>query len=219
MIQLSKVNKHYGSSQNRIRATDDISLKIAAKEFVVITGPSGSGKTTLLNLIGGMTQPTSGEILVSNRDILAMADAELCLFRAETIGFVFQFPTLFPTLNVIENVHLPRRFSKKTVDEDYAMGLLQKIGLAERNEAYHFELSEGQKQRVCIARALVNKPSLLLCDEPTGDLDSDHEAVIMEMMAHANANGATVLMTTHNLALKSAASRTFHIENGRIVEN
>ncbi len=218
MIRLNKVNKHYGPQKNRIRAADDISLKIAPSDSVVITGASGSGKTTLLNLIGGMTQPNSGQIHVLGRDILAMSDVALCRFRAETIGFVFQFPTMFPTLNVIENVLLPSRFSKKAADEDYANALLNKAGLGDRKEAYHFELSEGQKQRVCIARALVNKPSLLLCDEPTGDLDPETETIIMEMIAHANTEGATILLTTHNPALKAAASRTLSIECGRIVE-
>ncbi len=218
MIRLTNVNKHYRAGENTVRAADDISLQVAPQEFVVILGPSGSGKTTLLNLIGGMTQPKSGQIHVSNRDIIAMGDKERSRFRADTIGFVFQFPALLPTLNAIENVRLPGRFSKRPLNQDDAEALLQKVGLGDRLDAYHFELSEGQKQRVCIARALVNKPKLLLCDEPTGDLDKETETIIMALVKKANRDGTTVLLTTHNLALQAAASRTLRIEDGRILE-
>jgi ABC-type lipoprotein export system ATPase subunit len=216
MIALEEVSKHYGAGDNVIRAADGVSLVIEEGEFVVITGYSGSGKTTLLNLIGGMTLPTTGGIAVAGRDILAMSQAELSRFRAETIGFIFQFSTIFPTLNALENVRLPRLFSSAGDDEARARELLEAVGLADRHGAFHFELSEGQKRRVCIARALMNGPRILLCDEPTGDLDPETEETIMRMIEAEHARGATVVLTTHNLELEGRASRGVRIDRGRI---
>ncbi|MCP4605800.1 MAG: ABC transporter ATP-binding protein [Proteobacteria bacterium] len=201
-----------------MRAADNVTLKIDSGEFAIITGHSGSGKTTLLNLIGGMTLPSSGRISVAGQDILGMADAQLSRFRAEKVGFVFQFPTVFPTLNALDNISLPRRFAALSDDRARAGELLEQVGLGERAGAYHFELSEGQKRRVCIARALINEPAVLLCDEPTGDLDPETEEVIMNMISEANKQGATVAMTTHNPALRSRATRNLKIEGGRVVE-
>ncbi|MCP4676129.1 MAG: ABC transporter ATP-binding protein [Deltaproteobacteria bacterium] len=216
MIRLEKISKRYGEGDNVIRAAEDVTLEIEEGEIVVITGYSGSGKTTLLNLMGGMTRPLAGSIHVSGRDIFAMTEAELSRFRAETVGFVFQFATIFPTLNALDNVRLPRLFSSRGDDEARARELLMQVGLGDRTQAFHFELSEGQKRRVCIARALMNAPKILLCDEPTGDLDPDTEEVIMNMISKAHAKGATVVMTTHNPKLKSRATRNLRIESGRV---
>jgi len=217
VIRLEKISKHYGEGDNVIKAAKDVTLEIDEGEFVVITGYSGSGKTTLLNLMGGMTRPLAGGIQVAGRDILSMSEAMLSRFRGEIIGFVFQFSTIFPTLNALDNIRLPRLFWSGDDDETLARELLEQVGLGDRTEAFHFELSEGQKRRVCIARALMNSPKILLCDEPTGDLDPDTEEVIMDMISKAHAEGATVVMTTHNMALKSRATRSLHIEAGRVV--
>jgi len=216
MIRATNLKKYYGSAENLIRAVDDASLEVSTGEFVAITGHSGSGKSTLLNLIGGMTYPDSGEINVAGRNVLALPDAELSDFRARTIGFIFQFQSMLPTLDALENVQLPLLFTRRKHGRQAALSLLGDMGLKDRIHAYSHELSAGQQRRVGIARALVNEPALLLCDEPTGDLDLETEAIIMDIINRANQNGATVLMTTHNPALCAFAVRTFTMENGRI---
>lgn len=217
MVRLTQVRKHYGAGASVIRAVDDVSLEVSDGEFIVITGPSGSGKTTLLNLVGGMTRPDSGSIEVKGADMLAMPDAELSRFRARTIGFAFQFQSMIPTLNAIDNVRLPLMFARRDDGPDEAEKLLAGVELGDRSRAFAHELSAGQQRRVCIARALVNRPSLLLCDEPTGDLDPETERVIMVMIAAANREGTTVMMTTHNLSLERYASRTLRMRSGRIL--
>ncbi len=218
MIKLEQVGKSYGQGEAMIDAVREASLEVGADEFVVATGPSGSGKTTLLNLIGGMTRPDHGQVAVAGKDLAAMSDAELSRFRAKTIGFVFQFQSMLPTLNAIDNVRLPLTFAGTKDDGGRAESLLTEVGLGERMEAYSHELSAGQQRRVGIARAMINQPSLLLCDEPTGDLDPESEAVIMAMLAQAHQNGAAVLMTTHNHALRSFATRTLMVAGGQIKE-
>lgn len=217
MILLEKVSKHYSIGRDVIRAADDVSLEVGDSEFVVITGPSGSGKTTLLNLIGGMTRPQSGRVIVAGRDIFSMPDAELSRFRARTMGFAFQFQSMLPTLTAIDNLRIPSLFTGGRDDEEKAaLSLLENVGLSDRAQAFSHELSAGQQRRVCIARALINNPSILLCDEPTGDLDPETETVIMDMIKGANRSGATVIMTTHNRALRSYATRSLRIKAGRI---
>jgi putative ABC transport system ATP-binding protein len=218
MIRLGNICKSYGRGADLIRAADQVTLTVGDGEFVVITGPSGSGKTTLLNLIGGMTRPDAGDIEVAGHDLSAMTDAALSRLRARAIGFVFQFQSMMPTLSALENVLLPFAFAGKTHDEELARSLLAKVGLADRLSAYARELSAGQQRRVCIARALVAAPALLLCDEPTGDLDPDTETVIMDVLAAANKAGATVLLTTHNRELRSYGSRSLNMKMGRIME-
>ena len=217
MIRLADVKKYYGSGDNIIRAVDDISLEVDAGEFLMITGPSGSGKTTLLNLIGGMTRPDTGEVEINKKDLLSMSDKELSRFRAASIGFAFQFQSMLPYLSAIENIALPLMFTHGG-EEVNAKSLLKKVGLADREDAYAHELSSGQQRRICIARALVNRPMLLLCDEPTGDLDPETENVIMEVISEANKEGATIFMTTHNPGLRGYASRSLRIEAGIMVD-
>ncbi len=217
MIRMRNVNKYYGDENSRIYAAHDVSVDIKDKDFIIITGPSGSGKTTLLNLVGGMTRPDSGEILVNNADLGSMNDAELSIYRARTIGFIFQFQSMIPALTVIENILFPSLFHKTETGVEDALALITRLGLSGREKSYARELSTGQQRRVCIARALINKPSLLLCDEPTGDLDEENEKLIMEMIAGANESGATVLMVTHNNGLKSYAGRLFRTDDGRLI--
>jgi putative ABC transport system ATP-binding protein len=194
-----------------------VTLAITAGEFVVITGPSGSGKTTLLNLIGGMTRPDAGTVRVAGQDLGGLSDAALSRLRGRSIGFVFQFSSLLTTLTAIENTRLPLMLSGRD-DEAAARALLARAGLAGRELAYAHELSAGQQRRVGLARALVTAPALLLCDEPTGDLDPETESAIMELLAAANQDGATVIITTHNQSLRSYAGRALNIEAGRVRE-
>ncbi len=219
MIKANGIKKYYGSDNNAIRAVDDVSFEIGKGDFAVITGHSGSGKSTLLNLIGGMTWPDEGELTVAGQNMLNMSDVKVSHFRAHTIGFIFQFQSMISTLNVIENVKLPLMFTDEKNGNDTAQRLLEKVGLKDRAHAYVHELSAGQQRRVGIARALINSPDLLLCDEPTGDLDTETETIIMDMIANANKNGTTVFMTTHNLALRSYATKTFTIKNGWVIQD
>lgn len=219
MISLRKAEKRYGEGDNLIRACAGVSLEVGRGEFVVITGPSGSGKTTLLNLVGGMTFPDAGEVIVGAKNLGSLPDKEMSLFRARTMGFVFQFQSMLPTLTALENVALPLVFAGRGEEKNRAVELLGSVGLAERAEAYSHELSAGQEQRVCIARALANQPALLLCDEPTGDLDPATESVIMGLLAGSHSDGATVLMTTHNYSLRDWGSRSLRMEAGEVFED
>ena len=218
MIDIKNVKKYYGSRKNAIRAIDDVSLHVSKGEFVVVTGPSGSGKTTFLNLIGGMTSPDSGEIIVSGQNIHHMKDNALSVFRADHLGFIFQFQSMVPTLNTLENVLLPKMFSRNGKHHPSPESLLEKVGLADRMNAFAHELSAGQKRRVSIARALVNAPEILICDEPTGDLDPETESVIMALICQANQDGATIILTTHNHQLRKMGHRNYRIINGKIFE-
>jgi putative ABC transport system ATP-binding protein len=217
MIRLSGVSKSYGRGEGLIRAVDEAGLEVAAGEFVMIAGPSGSGKTTLINLIAGLTRPDRGEVWVAGKNIHALKEPDRSRFRAKTIGLVFQFQSLLPALNALENVRLPLRFAGKPDDEARARSLLSRVGLADRVLAYAHELSAGQQRRVGIARALIVQPALLLCDEPTGDLDPETESAIMGLIAEAHHQGTTVLMATHNVALRSRATRQLRINHGRLM--
>jgi putative ABC transport system ATP-binding protein len=216
MISLTGVSKHYGAAANEIRAIDDISLQVPQGEFLILIGHSGSGKTTLLNLIAGMTRPDRGQIEITGQDILCLSDAQLAHFRAASIGFVFQFQSMISTLTALDNVRLPALFCRHRSERVDAIAMLARVGLAGREHAYAHELSLGQQRRVGIARALFSRPSLLLCDEPTGDLDPETEQVIMELIGQANQDGATVVMATHNHDLCAYATRVLCMDHGRI---
>lgn len=215
MISLNEVSKHYGKGANEIRAVDDISLNIKQGEFLILIGRSGSGKTTLLNLIAGMTRPDRGRIEIAGKDILAMSDAETAHFRSAVIGFVFQFQSMISTLTALDNVMLPALFGRRAPGRDEAIAMLERVGLSEREHAYAHELSIGQQRRVGIARALFCKPSLLLCDEPTGDLDPETEQDIMGLISQANKDGATIVMATHNHDLCESSDRVLRMDRGR----
>lgn len=222
MIRLLNVKKYYGTWTHVICAVDGVSLTITKGEFAIITGRSGSGKSTLLNLMCGMTRPDEGAIRITGIDILAIPDHELSKFRAHHIGLVFQFQSMLSMYNALENVCLPGIFrgdSRDAKSRERAEDLLESVGLKSRADAYVHELSAGQQRRVGIARALFNSPCLLLCDEPTGDLDRETEKIIMVILSEANKKGTTVVMTTHNLDLRAYASKTFSMENGFITED
>jgi len=222
MITLANVTKVYelgkGSS---VTAVSDVSLEIAAGEFVAIVGRSGSGKTTLLNLAAGLARPTSGHVTLDGVELWTLGDQQQSLFRNKNIGFVFQFPSLLPTLTVIENVFLPTGFGSNghgTKPRDRAKELLASVGLADKLSAYPRQLSAGQQQRAVIARSLINQPRALLADEPTSNLDERTEAEIMTLFHDLHASlGLTIVLVTHTRQLVSPEMRTIEMAEGRIV--
>jgi ABC-type lipoprotein export system ATPase subunit len=219
MIRIEAATKTYAlGSGAEITAVQDVDLEVARGEFLVITGRSGAGKTTLLNLAAGLTRPTSGRVLWDGTDLWALADVRRSALRNRQIGFVFQFPSLLPFLTVLENVVLPTAFGPSRRDPDIpgrAAALLQQVGLADRRNAYPRQLSAGQQQRVVIARALINRPQVLLADEPTTNLDPETEREIMELFGEIQATGElTVLMVTHAPYLVPQASLVVEMAGG-----
>lgn len=219
ILELQNVEKIYGEKANRVNALRDINLLVEEGEFASIVGTSGSGKSTLLNLIGGLDSPTKGKIFVKNREIGSLSRKELTIFRRRNIGFVFQNYSLMPVLNVYDNVALPVTFDRgRHINRKYIEELLQELGIWDKRRKYPSELSGGQQQRVAIARALVNKPHVLLCDEPTGNLDSATTIEVMGLLkASCRKYCQTILMVTHNEAIAQTCDRVIHIEDGRIV--
>jgi len=222
MIAFDKVTKIYPLTRDmRVTAVHDISLQVSPGEFVVVTGRSGSGKTTLLNLAAGLTQPTSGRILLDGQDLWQMSDRQRSLLRAQKVGFVFQFPSLLPSLTVQENVALPAIFrpdDARPDASDRARKLLDQVGLAPKAGVYPRQLSAGQQQRVVIARALFNQPEVLLADEPTSDLDEQTEHEIMDLFAQIHAQtGLTVVLVTHTTQLVSYGTRAVRMAEGQLL--
>jgi putative ABC transport system ATP-binding protein/lipoprotein-releasing system ATP-binding protein len=223
MIAVHDVTKVYTlSRENRVLAVDRVSLDIRSGEFVVITGRSGSGKTTLLNLMSGLTPPTSGRVEYEGVDLWTLKDRQQSLLRNQKFGFIFQFPSLLPSLTTLENTILPTVFGDNhahTETTERAVELLETVGLGEKLGALPRQLSAGQQQRVVVARALLNQPEILLADEPTSDLDEQTEREIMDLFAEIHAEtGVTVLMVTHSTDLIRYGTRSIRMANGRIVE-
>ncbi|MHB1391003.1 MAG: ABC transporter ATP-binding protein [Thermoleophilia bacterium] len=215
MIELKQATKTYQSGGATIKAVDGVSLTLDEGDFVTIVGHSGSGKTTLVSLMGGLTRPSSGQVLIDGTDIWSVDKDALARLRGERIGFCFQFASLIPTLNCLDNVRLPVAFAGGGKGgSGRAMRLLEKVGLADKAAAYPAELSGGQQRRVAIARALVNEPRIILADEPTGDLDEATEADIMDLFQEVNRNGATVVMVTHSSLLAHRARRIYSMADG-----
>jgi putative ABC transport system ATP-binding protein len=222
MIALRSVRKVYGRGETEVCALSAVSLDISEGEFVSVVGPSGSGKSTLLHLLGGLDQPTSGEIVIGGTPISGMTDDEITIFRRRKIGFVFQFFNLLPTLTAEENVALPLLLDGcawRTVRPNVE-AVLEQVGLGRRRSHRPDELSGGEMQRVAIARALVIDPLLILADEPTGNLDSRTGEQILELIHDANRNrGATVLLVTHDARAASYGTRTVTMQDGAIVQD
>jgi putative ABC transport system ATP-binding protein/lipoprotein-releasing system ATP-binding protein len=221
MVRLEKVSKTYWMSrENVIHAVVDTSLDVARGEFLVITGRSGSGKTTLLNLVAGLTPPSSGKIYLDGQDLWSLADKQQSVIRNHKIGFIFQFPSLLPSLTAMENVLLPTIFSKNTIDgsgDQRAIELMETVGLKDKLNAFPRQLSAGQQQRVVVARALLNQPELLLADEPTSDLDEQTETEIMDMFKQVHhTTGITIILVTHSTQLVSYGTRSIHMAGGMI---
>jgi len=217
-VALHGVGKTYGE-KGTFAALRDVDLDIEAGEYLVITGRSGCGKTTLLNLASGLATPTSGRVSVDGSDLWAMSDEERSNLRNRTMGFVFQFPSLMPGLTLEQNVTLPLEFSREEHPDagERARELLELVGLGHRAGALPRELSAGQQQRVVIARALVNRPTLLLADEPSSDLDEETEGEIMEIFGRVHEQGLTIMMVTHARNLISYGTRHLEMADGTVV--
>lgn len=219
ILKVENLTKTYGSGENLVHAVDDVSFSVEKGEFVAIVGASGSGKSTLLHLIGGVDRPTSGKIFVDGNDISKMNDNKLAVFRRRQVGIVYQFYNLIPILTVEENITLPCDLDGRGVDRERLEMILDSFGLRARRKHLPNQLSGGQQQRTSIARALINNPSLVLADEPTGNLDSKSSEEVMSMLKMCNQSyGQTVIMITHNLDIAKQADRIITISDGKIVE-
>ena len=220
VISMDKVSKIYQLDSVRVDALRQVDLQIKEREFVSITGASGSGKSTLLHLMGTLDLPTSGHMYLDGVDVSSLKGPELARLRGERIGFVFQFFNLYPTLTAQENVELPLviREAPKKERESRSSELLQKVGLEKRGEHYPAQMSGGERQRVAIARALANNPSLILADEPTGNLDSRTGADIMNIFTSLNKEGKTIVMVTHEKTIAAYSKRMIRVMDGKIVE-
>ena len=219
ILKVENLTKTYGSGESLVHAVDDVSFSVEKGEFVAIVGASGSGKSTLLHLIGGVDRPTSGKIFVDGNDISKMNDDKLAVFRRRQVGIVYQFYNLIPILTVEENITLPCDLDGRGVDRERLEMILDSFGLRARRKHLPNQLSGGQQQRTSIARALINNPSLVLADEPTGNLDSKSSEEVMSILKMCNQSyGQTVIMITHNLDIAKQADRIITISDGKIVE-
>lgn len=221
MIEMRNAGKTYQQGTREVHALRDVSFRIGKGEFLSIMGPSGSGKSTLLNLIGGLDQPTSGEIFIDGRALHGITDDELTLLRRRRVGFVFQFFNLLPILTAVENVSLPMLLEGVPLARirPKAVQLLELMGLGERAEHRPEQLSGGEMQRVAIARALITDPAVLLADEPTGNLDSRTSEEILLLLADLNAKGQTIVMVTHDPKAAAYGSRIITMKDGALSED
>ena len=217
MVTLERLDNFYLTRQPVIKALHNISLKVSEGEFLVIRGPSGSGKSTLLLTIGGMLRPTAGKVLVGNQDIYAMPARERARFRAKNIGFIFQMFHLLPYLNIRENILLAAGTGKVNFGKQKAADLIKQFGLSGRARHNPSELSVGERQRTAIGRALVNDPTIILADEPTGNLDSKNGHEVMRMLAKLNEEGTTILMVTHSEEMANYSGSIIQLLDGKIV--
>lgn len=219
-IHTSGLTKHYAMGLTTVKALNNVDLDLPEKSLTVVMGPSGSGKSTLLHLLGGLDRPTRGEIYLDGSVLSQLDENDLAVFRRQTVGFVFQSFNLISSFNALENVSFPMRFmnASRKVRNEQAMFFLEQVGIADRASHKPTELSGGQQQRVAIARALVNNPSLILADEPTGNLDTASGYSIMEILASLNQSGRTVLVVTHDLRMCQFASHIIYLLDGKVVE-
>ena len=218
ILETKDLRKVYGSGDTEVRALDGVDLTVEKGEFVAVVGTSGSGKSTLLHMLGGLDRPTGGTVTVDGRELSAMRDEELTIFRRRKIGFVFQNYNLVPVLNVYENIVLPIQLDGKAPDKGYVDQIIETLGLGNKLQNLPNNLSGGQQQRVAIARALAAKPAIILADEPTGNLDSATSLDVMGLLkVTAQKFSQTIVMITHNEELAQMADRIIRIEDGRIV--
>ena len=216
ILRVEHLSKSYGKGNTEVRALDDVSFSVQKGDFVAIVGPSGSGKSTLLHLLGGVDRPTSGRVLIDGTDIYQLNPTQLAIFRRRQIGLIYQFYNLIPVLNVEENITLPLLLDGRKVDRQYLDGLLHTLNLENRRGHLPNQLSGGQQQRVSIGRALINHPALVLADEPTGNLDSQNSAEIIELLREYNRqHHQTLIVITHDERIALQADRIISVEDGR----
>lgn len=219
ILRVQNLTKRYGKGDNQVVAVDDVSFSIEKGEFVAIVGSSGSGKSTLLHLIGGVDRPTSGKVFIEGKDIYSLNDDALAIFRRRQVGIIYQFYNLIPILNVQENITLPCELDGKKPDPKQLNDLIATLGLTNRKTHLPNQLSGGQQQRVSIGRSLINNPSIVLADEPTGNLDSKASEEIVELLRLSNKKyNQTIIMITHDLEIAKTADRIIKIEDGKIVK-
>ena len=218
ILRVENLTKTYGKGESKVVAINNVSFSVQKGEFVAIVGASGSGKSTLLHLIGGVDRPTSGKVFIDGKDIYQMDDDSLAIFRRRQIGFIYQFYNLIPILNVEENITLPCDLDNQKVEKQRLNTLLQSLGLENRRTHLPNELSGGQQQRTSIGRAMITNPSIILADEPTGNLDSKSSDEIVNLLKKSNKEyKQTIIMITHNIEIAKIADRIIEIEDGKIV--
>ena len=217
ILRAEHLTKIYGKGNTSVTAVNDLSLSVAQGEFVAVVGSSGSGKSTLLHMLGGVDQPTEGKVWIQGEDIYTLSTEKLAIFRRRQIGLIYQFFNLIPTLNVEENMAIPMELDGRKVEKAQMDDMLLRLGLTERRTHLPNELSGGQQQRTSIGRALITRPSIVLADEPTGNLDTKASNEIMHLLKTSNRElNQTIIMITHNMELAKAADRTIMIEDGKI---
>lgn len=220
ILKVENLSKIYGDDENKVEALKNINLSVCKGEFAAIVGASGSGKSTLLHLLGGLDRPTEGRVIIDGESIYDYKEENLAIFRRRKIGFVFQFFNLIPVLDVEENIALPALLDNDKVDKNYLEDIIGILGLKDRKNHLPSELSGGQQQRVSIGRALLNKPSIILADEPTGNLDSKNSREVIELLKlTAKKYNQTLILITHDINIASMADRIINIEDGQIVSD
>ena len=220
ILKVENLTKSYGKGEAKVDAIKNINLSINKGEFVAIIGPSGSGKSTLLHLLGGVDKPTSGKVYINDVDIYTLKEKDLSIFRRRNVGLIYQFYNLIPVLSVKENILLPAELDNRKIDKDYLDDLLKTLGLKERANHLPNELSGGQQQRTSIGRALINRPSIVLADEPTGNLDSKNSKEVLELLKlSVRKYNQTLIMITHDPSIALQADRVITIEDGTIKQD
>ena len=220
ILKVENLTKSYGKGEAKVDAIKNINLSINKGEFVAIVGPSGSGKSTLLHLLGGVDKPTSGKVYINDVDIYKLKEKDLSIFRRRNVGLIYQFYNLIPVLSVKENILLPAELDNRKIDKDYLDDLLKTLGLKERANHLPNELSGGQQQRTSIGRALINRPSIVLADEPTGNLDSKNSKEVLELLKlSVRKYNQTLIMITHDPSIALQADRVITIEDGTIKQD
>lgn len=219
ILKTRDLKKYYGNGDNLVKAIDDNNIEITEGEFVTIIGKSGSGKSTLLHMIGGLDRPTDGKVFIDDKDIFSLKGEALAIFRRRKIGFIFQYYNLIPSLNVWENIVLPIGLDNKSVDKEFINDIINALGLSDKKDSLPNTLSGGQQQRVAIARALATRPSIILADEPTGNLDSKtSDEVINLLKSMIKKYNQTLVMITHDETIAQMADRVIYIEDGRVLK-
>ncbi|CEK30047.1 ABC transporter ATP-binding protein [[Clostridium] sordellii] len=220
ILRVENLTKSYGKGETKVDALKNINLSINKGEFVAIVGPSGSGKSTLLHLIGGVDRPTSGKVFINDVDIYSLKEKDLSIFRRRNVGLIYQFYNLIPVLSAKENILLPAELDNRKIDKKYLDDLLKTLGLKERENHLPNELSGGQQQRTSIGRALINRPSIVLADEPTGNLDSKNSKEVLELLKlSVKRYNQTLIMITHDTNIALQADRVITIEDGIIKDD